>query len=167
MKLVTGIFAPDDLADAMQRLVDTGFSYDDFSLMTSADQMPEFLEGDSEESAVSGAALGAVTGGAFGALGTFVASTLPGFQSIAVSGLMATTLSGVVGAYLGSLYSVRAANQVAQDVHEALEAGDMLLVVRTPPEMVTATMAIMEAANGRDVVDVDVPSAQVDEALNN
>lgn len=166
MKLVTGIFTPDDVADAMERLVQAGFSYDDFSLMTSADQMPEFLEGDSKQSAVSGAALGAVTGGAFGALGTFVASTLPGFQSIAVSGLMATTLSSVVGAYLGSLYSVRAANQVPMDIHEALESGDLLLVVRTPPEMVTATMATMETANGRDVVEVDIPAEQVDETLS-
>ncbi len=51
------------------------------------------------------------------------------------------------------------------DIHEALESGKLLLVVRTQPEMVTATMAIMKTANGHDIVDVDVPAAEVDEAL--
>ncbi len=166
MKLVTGIFTPDNMADAIQRLVREGFSYDDFSLITSANEMPEFLEGDSEKSAVSGAALGAITGGAFGALGTFVASTLPGFGSFAVSGLMATTLSGVVGAYTGSLYSVRAANQVPLDVHEALAAGDVLLAVRTDQEMAAAAMATMKTAGGRDVVDVDVSADEVGDTLD-
>lgn len=165
MRIVTGILSPDDTTEVVQRLVDSGFSYDDLSLMTSAAEMPEFLEGDAEESAVSGAALGAITGGAFGALGTFVASTLPGFQSMVVSGLMATSMSGVIGAYLGSLYSVRAEKQTEIDVHEALEQGDVLVVIRTTPENEDLAIEYLEEVDGRDVAAHEISEEEAEDEL--
>ena len=65
---------------------------------------------------------------------------------------MATAVGGVVGGYLGSLYSVRAETRTKIDLHEALEAGDILIVVNinTDDQAKTAE-SIMEHYNGQHV----------------
>ena len=154
MKIINGLFTPENAVRTIRRLVNDGFSYDDLSMMSSVAEIPEYLdlEGEPEKSAGSGAAVGAVAGGTIGALSSFAASTIPGFENMFVSGLMATTVGGVVGGYLGSLYSVRAETQTEIDVHEALEEGDILIVVKTASnDQAKTAESIMQHYEGRDV----------------
>jgi hypothetical protein len=130
MKIVTGIFTQEEAIETIGYLTDNGFMYEDLSLISSAADIPEYLEGEAEESAVSGAVVGGVAGSALAALGTWATPAIPGFESMMVAGLLTTTLGGVVGAYLGSLYNLRAETKTGMEIDQALEAGKMLLVVR-------------------------------------
>jgi hypothetical protein len=157
MKIVIGLFEPEDAIAAAYRLNDHGFGYDDLSLMTSASEMPESLEGKPEEGAASGAAVGAVTGGAIGALGTLVASTIPGLETMFVSGLMATAAGGVISAFLGSLYGVRAESQTKIDIKDELAAGKMLLVVKTNKNDAEAAESLLAECQGEHIETHTVP----------
>ena len=159
MKVVIGLFEQDDVITAVRRLTNNGFGYDDLSLMSSAAEMPDYLEGEPEESAAGGAALGAAAGGAAGALGSWAASTIPGFQNMFVSGLMATAVGGVIGGYLGSMYTARRESQTKLDVDEALEAGQILLVAKADDEAVAAiAVSQMERSGGQHVEIHTIPA---------
>ncbi|MBK8901626.1 MAG: hypothetical protein IPM53_10620 [Anaerolineaceae bacterium] len=152
MKIVTALFAPEDVQPAIEHLTSSGIPREMLSLISSAGEIPIYLEGEPEKSAVSGALLGAVSGGTIGALGSVVVSTIPGFDvPMLVSGLMSTTLSGVVGAYLGSLYSVRADTEEQIDVHEELEAGRILLLIKTTEEEADAAKELLAETHGEHV----------------
>ncbi len=160
MKIVTGLFTPEDALAAVRRLVRKEFSYDDLSMMSSIAELPEYFEGEPEKSAISGAAAGAAAGGAIGALSSVVASTIPGFENMFVSGLMTTTIGGVVGGYLGSLYNVRAETQTEIDVHEALEAGDILLIARVNEANAETAKTVMTDSNGKHVEFHTIPAEE-------
>lgn len=150
MKIVTALLKPDDTA-AIRRLIDGGIQRESLSLISTAADMPAYLEGDPESGAVQGAAVGAATGTTIGVLGTAIAAAIPGFESIFVSGLMATAAGGVLGSYLGSLYSVRGESQTMIDVHEALEAGDLLLVVKTAAGGAKTAVSLLEESQGYNI----------------
>lgn len=160
MKIITGLFSPEDAVVAIRRLTKQGFNYDDFSMMSSAAEMPDYLEGNPEKSATSGAAAGAAAGGAIGALGGVIASTIPGFETMFVSGLMTTAVGGVIGGYLGSLYNVRAESQTKIDIHEALESGDILIVVRATKANANTAEAIMNNSHGQHVKIHTIPAEE-------
>lgn len=162
MKIVTGIFNPDDVVGTVNSLTQNGFGYEDLSVLSSASEMPSYLEGAAEKSAASGAVAGAVVGSTLGALGTAAASTVPGFEGVFVTGLMTTTLGGVVGGYLGSLYSVRAEEEMEEeiefDVQDALKSGQILLVVKIEEEGEAETaVTLLEQNNGRQIEIHDIP----------
>lgn len=163
MKIITGLFSPEDAVAAIRRLTKQGFNYDDFSMMSSAAEMPDYLEGDPEKSATTGAAAGAAAGSAVGALSSVVASTIPGFETMFVSGLMTTAVGGVVGGYLGSLYNVRAESQTKIDIHEALEAGDILIVVRAQKSNEKTAESIMTNSNGKHIDIHTIPAEEITE----
>ena len=167
MKIVTALFHPDNTIGAVRRLTEKGFTYDDLSMMSSISEMPAFLEGEPEETAPTGAIVGAATGGAVGALGTVAASSIPGFEAVFVSGLMATAVGSVIGGYLGSLYSVRAETQTELDIHEALASGQVLIVVRCSDERQAKTaVTILENNNGEHVETHTIPQTEVQESMN-
>jgi len=149
MKIVTGLFTPEDAFATIDYLTDNGFTYSDLSLVSSARDIPAYLEGDSEESAAAGAVVGGVAGGALAALGTWVSSTIPGFESMVVAGLLSTAIGGVVGAYLGSLYTVRAETQSETNIVEALAQGKFLLVVNA--DEMGAETAVSFMSKGENV----------------
>lgn len=130
MEIVIGTFTQEEANETIGYLTDNGFTYEDLSLISSAADIPEYLEGEAEASAVSGAVVGGVAGSALAVLGAWVSPVIPGFESTMVAGLLTTTLGGVVGAYLGSLYNLRAETKTGMEIDEALEAGKVLLVVR-------------------------------------
>jgi hypothetical protein len=149
MKIVTAIYDPDMIESAVDHLTTNHIPRENLSFISSAAEIPTYLEGEPEKSAVSGALLGAVSGGTIGALGSVAVSQIPGFDiPMLVSGLMSTTLSGVVGAYLGSLYSVQADTQEQIDVHEELAAGRVLLLVKTTEEEADAVKELLAEAGG-------------------
>ncbi len=158
MKIVTGLFSPEDAVAVIRRLTKQGFNYDDFSMMSSAAEMPDYLEGDPEKSATTGAAAGAAAGGAVGALSSMAVSTIPGFETMFVSGLMTTAVGGVIGGYLGSLYNVRAETQTKIDIHEALESGDILIIVRTDKTNKNSAESIMNKSNGQHIETHTIPA---------
>lgn len=160
MKIVTGLFTADDVITAVHRLTENNFSYNDLSLMSSAAEMPDYLEGEPEAAATSGAAVGAVAGGSIGALGTWVASAIPGFESMFVSGLITTAVGGVIGGYLGSLYTVRATSQTKLDIHEELEAGNMLMVVKTDGHNTQTAVTLMTESNGQHIEMHTIPDEE-------
>lgn len=162
MKIVTGLFTPEDAVTAIRRLTKQGFNYDDFSMMSSAEEMPDYLEGDPEESATSGAAAGAAAGGAVGALGSVAASTIPGFESMFVTGLMTTAVGGIVGGYLGSMYNVRAESQTKIDIHEALESGDILIVVRATKANANTAESVLNNSNGQHIEVHTIPAKEIE-----
>jgi outer membrane lipoprotein SlyB len=149
MKIVTGLFSPKDINSTIAYLTDNGFTLEDISLITSASNIPEYLEGEPEESAAAGAAVGAVSGGALAALVTWVSSTIPGFESAMAAGLMTTAVGGVLGAYLGSIYTVRAAEQTSLNINEALADGKFLLIVKADEVNVETAVSLM--ANGEHI----------------
>lgn len=157
MKIVTGLFNPSDAMTAVGALTDNGFSHEDISMMSSVSEVPEFLEGEPEESAATGAAVGAVTGGAIGALSAFAVSAIPGFESYFVSGVMATTAGTVLGGYLGSLYTMRADEQTKIDIHEELDKGKILVIVQATEATAEKGHSLMEESNGAHVETHDVP----------
>ena len=158
MKIVTGLFSPEDALGVIRRLVRQGFTYDDLSMMSNVAEIPDYLEGKPEKSAASGAAAGAAAGGAIGALGSVIASTIPGFETMFVSGLMTTAVGGVIGGYLGSLYNVRNESQTKIDIHEALEAGDYLIITRANKANDKTAETIMTRSNGRHIEIHTIPT---------
>lgn len=163
MRIVTALFAPEEVQPAIDHLTTNGIPRDSLSLISAAAEMPPYLEGEPEKSAVSGALLGAVSGGTMGALGSVVVSTLPGFESMLVSGLMATTLSGVVGAYLGSLYSVRADTQEQIDIEQELAAGRILLLIKTTEEEADAAKELLKETHGKHAEIHTIPADETGE----
>lgn len=149
MKIITGLFSPKDINNTISYLTDNGFTLDDVSLVASASDIPEYLEGDAEESATAGATVGAVTGGALAALGTWISSTIPGFESAMTTGLMTTAVGGVIGAYLGSIYTVRAAEQTALTIDKELADGKLLLIVKA--DEVNMETAVSMMAKGKHI----------------
>jgi hypothetical protein len=151
MKVVTGLFTPENVGPALRRLRENGFSAEDLSVLSSSSEMPDYLDGEPEEAAAAGATVGAVAGGSIGALGPLIASSIPGFESMFSAGLLTTTLGGVVGGFLGSLYNVRAKEQPGLDIHEELEAGKFLLLAKTDGVEAETAVSLMEENNGQHV----------------
>lgn len=162
MKIVIGLFTPEDVTTAVRRLTDHGFNYDDISLMSSRSEMPAYLEGDPEESAASGAAVGAAAGGAVGALSTWAVSAVPGFETMFVSGLMATAVGSVIGGYLGSMYAARGETQTKLDIDEALADGNILLVVRVEKANAATAVTQMKQSQGEHIETHSIPDTEMD-----
>lgn len=152
MKAVTGLFTPSDTQRAVDRLHEMGFAYEDLSIISSVPHMPEYLEGEPEESAVSGAAVGALTGGTLAALGTWAVAAVPGFETMVAAGFLNTAAGSVIGGFLGSLFAVRAESQAKLDVHEELSLGKILLVVRAGDRRAETAASLMEKSSGEHVV---------------
>lgn len=158
MRIITGLFEPNDAFTAVDELLKGGFSVNDLSLVSSAAEMPAFLEGDPEASAAGGVVAGAVVGGAAGALGAWIAPNIPGFETMLAAGLLTTASGSVIGGYLGSLFSVRADGQTKLNVHEALAEGKVLLVVKVDPENPTNPQPVMIENNAEDMEVHDMPA---------
>ncbi len=151
MKVTTGLFSPKNAIKAIRTLIEQGYERDDLSMISSTSEIPEFLEGEQEEAAATGAVVGAVTGGATGALGAAAVSTIPGLENLLISGLMSTTLGSAVGAYLGSLYTVRAESQTELNIHNELGEGKILIVVKLKGEADETAVHVMQEAGGEHV----------------
>lgn len=151
MNIVTGLFKPKDVIKVIRELRQASYDYEDLSLISKVANVPDFIDGEPEESAAQGAAVGAAAGGVIGLLGSFAVSTIPGLESSFVSGLMATSAGSVIGGYLGSIYTVRAESQTHHDVHQALEEGDILLVVHVGSNSVDNTVDLLNQNNGYQV----------------
>ncbi len=149
MKIVTGLFSRKEVNSTIDYLTDNGFAVEDLSLIASSANIPEYLEGSAEESAAVGATVGAVTGGALVALGTWVSSTIPGLESLMTTGFLTTAVGGAIGAYLGSIYTVRAVGQTSMTIEEELANGKFLLIVRADEVNVETAVSLM--ANGENV----------------
>ncbi|MFN2117849.1 MAG: hypothetical protein ACK2U0_11150 [Candidatus Promineifilaceae bacterium] len=151
MNIVIGLFEPKDMIEAISSLTEIGFIYDDFSVLSSAVDIPEFLESEPEEAAVSGAVVGAAAGGILSALGAWISPTIPGFETMFAAGLMTTAAGSVIGGFLGSLYNMRAEDQTELDIHQELEAGKTLLLVRVTDLDSEKVASLMKEAGGSDV----------------
>lgn len=160
MKIITGIFSRKEINTTINYLTDKGFTLEDLSLIASSTNIPEYLEGDAEESAAAGATVGAVTGGALAALGTWVSSTIPGFESMMTAGFMTTAVGGAIGAYLGSLYTVRATGQTAMTIEEALADGKLLLIVRADEVNVETAVSLMADGEHVEVHTIEEPAGE-------
>lgn len=161
MNVITGFFAAEEAVAVVNYLTKNGFPPECLSVISSPMEMPAYLEGEPEQAAATGAALGAVAGGTVGVLTTLTASAVPGFQTLSavmgaeplvVFGLMTTAVGSVVGGYLGSLYSVRADSEPQIDVVKLLESGHIILVVTTEGERKAATAVwLMEQLGGQHI----------------
>lgn len=164
MKIVTSLLNQEDVTTAVRRLTQNQFSYDDLSIVSSSADIPAYLEGDPEESAATGAILGAVTGGAAGAVSTVIAaSVIPGYSMLYASGLLTTALGSVVGGYLGSLYNVRDDSEVEMTAGDAVAAGQILLVVQCTDEAEAETaVALLEETNAEHIDTQTIPDEEVE-----
>lgn len=167
MKIVTGLFTQEHIMEAIHRLRENGFPQNNLSMISSAAQTPEYLEGNPEEVLTEGAVIGAVTGTGLGAIGTWIASTIPGFDVVLATGLMTTAVGAVIGGYLGSLYSVRAETQAKLDIHEELDNGKILLVVQINKEAADTKQqmaaSLMKECGGEHVESHLIPDEETDE----
>lgn len=151
MNVVTGLFTPTNAFVTLDRLMENGFTRDNLSVISSATQMPDYLEGEPEEAAAAGTAAGAAAGGVLAALGTWAVSTIPGLETMAAAGFLNTAAGGVMGAFLGSLFAVRAESQTAMDIHEELAAGKVLVVVNADAREAERARALMEQSRGENI----------------
>lgn len=155
MKIVIALFDPADGSGALGRLTDNGFSREDLSLISSAADLSfdleDDIEGEPEETAITGAVIGGTAGGAVGALGAWAASSIPGLEAFSVAGLVATGAGAAIGTYLGGLYATRAETQTKLDIHQELDKGKVLLVIRTDQEGAEKAASLLEQSGGHDV----------------
>lgn len=168
MKIVTGLYDPDDVISAVRWLTNNDINYTDISVLSSASDTPFFLEGEPEESAVTGAIIGAIVGALIGALAiwlTFIAIQEP--MNLLI-GSMGAIAGGVLGAYLGSIYRTRATTRPRLHVHDALADGKILLVVKADDNKLDTAVSTMKANRAIEVEVHDIPSEQVaeDEHMN-
>lgn len=161
MKIVTGLFSRNNVNDTIGYLTDNGFTLEDISLIASPSNIPDYLEGDAEESAAAGATVGAVAGGALAALGTWASSTIPGFESAMVAGFLTTAVGGAIGAYLGSIYTVRATEQTALTIDKELADGKLLLIVRADEANVETAVSLMAKGEHVEVHTIEEPVERV------
>ncbi len=163
MKIVTGLYNPDDVISAVRWLTNNDINYDDISVLSSASDTPFFLEGEPEESAVTGAVIGALIGGLIGAVAiwlTFIAINEPLNLLI---GLVGTTAGVMLGTYLGSIYRTRATTRPRLHVHDALADGKILLMVKAEGETLNTAVATMKANRAIEVEVHDVSYEQAAE----
>lgn len=155
MKIVFALFDPADSSAAIRLLTNSGFAREDLSLISSAADLSfdleDDIEGEPEETAVTGAIVGGTAGGAVGALGAWAASTIPGLETFSVAGLVATGAGAAIGTYLGGLYATRAETQTKLDIHQELDEGKVLLVVKTEQDRAETAASLLERSNGHDV----------------
>ena len=161
MKIITGLFSRKDINSTIDYLTDNGFTLEDISLIASASDIPDYLEGHAEESAAAGATVGAVTGGALAALGTWASSSIPGFESTMITGLMTTAVGGAIGAYLGSIYTVRANEQTTLTIEKELEEGKLLLIVKANEVNVETAVSLMSKGEHVEVHTIDETAEEV------
>ena len=159
MKLITGLFEPTDAFQTIDQLLNRGYTHRNLSLISSAEDIPDLLEGDPEDSAAKGAAIGAVAGGSVGALGAWIMPVIPGFESLAAAGMLTTAAGSVIGAFLGSIFNVRAESQTGIDVHDGLANGKYLLVASVKDDRVEEVAGLFEAGKGFDLEVNDIPDA--------
>jgi hypothetical protein len=160
MKIITALLNPDDLLSAISDLTDIGFTYKEISLISSVENVPQFLEGEPETKALGGAAAGAAAGGLAGALGAWVAPSIPGFEAMLATGLLTTAAGSVIGGFLGSIYTVRAESQTKLDVHEALEAGSILLLVADYGARAEQAAAILDEHDAQHIEIHELPEGE-------
>ncbi len=81
---------------------------------------------------------GVALGGAAGLLGGLVAIAVPPAMTVIAGGvLLATTLSGAgVGAWLGGMVGMNVGNTRIARFHDAIEAGELLVLADVPAERV-------------------------------
>lgn len=151
MKMVTGLFTPTNAFRTLDHLMENGFVNDDLSMISSVAQVPDYLEGEPEDAAVSGTVAGAFVGGTLAALGTWGVSTIPGFETMLAAGFLNTAAGSVIGGFLGSLYKVRAESQTTIDIHEELASGKMLMIVKTDAQGADMACALMEQGEGESI----------------
>lgn len=161
MITVFGLFEPAAVRPALERLAAVGYGTTDLSVVTLPGNIPDYLMGEAQQAAGEGMAVGAVTGSLMGVLGTLAASTIPGMEFTVVSGLLGTAAGGAVGAYLGGLYTMRAETQDEIDLKDALDQGDVLLLIHTTDARAEQAAALMEEAGGRHVETHSIPAGDL------
>lgn len=131
MKAITGFFESDKISNVVHKLMENGIEQNSLSTVSSEQNVPEYIEGEPEEVAADGAAIGAVIGGSVGMLGSAAASAIPGFETSIVAGFMGTAGGAALGTYLGSIYSVRANRELVEGktMIDLLNEGHTLLIV--------------------------------------
>lgn len=163
MNMVLGTFQPNAVAAAVNHLNANGFSTGDLSIITRADGIPTFLEGNAQHAAGEGMAVGAAAGSAIGALGSLVASTIPGMQATMVSGVLGTAAGGAIGAYLGGLYTMRAETQTGLTLEDALSDGQVIVLARTTDAEAERAASLMVEAGGTHVETHEIPPGGEDQ----
>lgn len=137
MKAIVGLFESEKVSDVVHRLMEQGFDQNSLSAVSNQTNIPDYIEGEPEEAAADGAAIGAVIGGSVGLLSSAAIATIPGFETSIVTGFMGTAGGAALGTYLGSIYSVRANQEVeaeeegGKSMIDLLDEGNTLLVVTT------------------------------------
>lgn len=157
MNTVLALFEPEAIRPALETLSANGFGSDELAVVSLPGHIPDYLMGEAQSAAGEGMAVGAATGGLMGILGTLAASTIPGLELTVVSGLLGTAAGGAVGAYLGGLYTMRAETQDEIDLKDALDAGEVLLLVHTTEARAERAAELLAAAGGRHVETQTIP----------
>jgi len=78
------------------------------------------------------------------------------------AGMLTTAAGSVIGAFLGSIFNVRAESQTEIDVHDALANGKYLLIASVKEDQIEEVTGLFEAGQGFDLEVIDVPEANTD-----
>lgn len=158
MKAIVGVFESKKVSDVVHRLMEQGFDQNNLSTISNQSNVPDYVEGEPEEAAADGAAIGAVVGGSVGLLSSAAIATIPGFETSIVTGFMGTAGGAALGTYLGSIYSVRAnqevegAEEAGKSIDDLLDEDNTLLVVTTTSdEMAEKAKETLTQAGGSHI----------------
>lgn len=160
MKAVVGFFDFGEARSAQDALVVGGFRPEDLTVLTTIEDMPEYLEGEPEKMASWGWLIGTVLGAAVGALIGWLVMSRYSMQFIALTVLLSAAIGGAIGGYLLALYLVRADAEPDLDIRAALSEGKSLLVAMTNGASVKRAIRIMNRNHSSHTLTYPVPAEE-------
>lgn len=160
MKAVVGVFNSENVQSALDALVSSGFQPDSVKKLTSADEIPAYLEGEPEKTASQGWLLGSVIGAVLGAALGWLVMSMYSMQYIVLTVLISAAAGAAIGGYLMSLYSVRADEALDMDIREALGEGRSLLVVHADAAAAERAARIMRHSRSEHVETYLLPTGE-------
>jgi uncharacterized membrane protein len=153
----------EDARDAVQELIDHGFSREDISLVA-ADERGKIQEttatdmGDEDvaSGAATGAGIGAVLGGLGGLLVGLGALAIPGIGPVLAAGPLVAALAGAgigaaAGGLVGALADLGIPDEQAEKYAEGVRRGGTLVTVSASEDMAGQAVSIMNSHNPVDI----------------
>jgi len=144
--------------NAVQDLVDHGFTRSDISLMTHDETSSEgyTTTDDDVSGALQGAGIGAAVGGVGGLLIGLSSLAIPGIGPIIAAGPLATALVGAgvgaaAGGLIGALTDMGIPEEHAHYYGEGVRRGGVLVTVATTDDMAERAVAILSHHNPVDI----------------
>lgn len=152
-KVVIGTFAEERQAEeAVNRLVQAGFSKNDISIISKERQQTQAGSGQRQDNMSDGVSMGAGIGVGAGLLASAGMLAIPGIGPLLAAGPLAAALSGaVVGGLAGGLIDWGIPADRAQAYEQRVKEGHILATVKTDEQQVGQVQRVFQETGAQDV----------------